>query len=187
MKKSLLLTLLFIATTTFAQKQNATIFWDNLTKLCGQSFEGKIVKGGKEGDGFTGEKLVMHVMSCDKNEIRVPFHVGNNHSRTWVLTKDSKGLITLKHDHRKEDGSEDEVTQYGGTASNYGSETLQYFPADIFTQKLIGYAYSNVWWITLTKDAFSYNLEKIDTDRVFSVVFDLKKQVETPVKPWGTK
>jgi len=187
MKKILTLVVLFITTTQFAQQTNSTVFWNKLVNLCGQSFEGEIVKGAREGDGFTGEKLVMHVMSCSKNEIKIPFHVGNNHSRTWVLTKNKKGIITLKHDHRLEDGSDDKITQYGGTSPNYGSETLQYFPADVYTQNLIDYAFSNVWWMTVTENIFSYNLAKVGSDRVFSVAFDLTKPVETPVKPWGTK
>ena len=187
MKKTLLILCILVLNLSNAQQKNSLIFWENLSKLCGQSFEGQITKGGKEGDGFTGEKLVMEVLSCKENEIKIPFHVGNNHSRTWVITKNKKGIITLKHDHRHEDGSEDKVTQYGGTSPNFGGTTLQYFPADQFTQNLIDYAYSNVWWITVTDEAFSYNLQKIGSDRVFSVIFDTTKATNSPEKPWGWK
>ena len=57
--------------------------------------------------------------SCDLAEIRIPFHVGEDRSRTWVMTPTSVGL-RLKHDHRHEDGSEDEVTQYGGDTRGTG-------------------------------------------------------------------
>lgn len=188
MNKRLLAALTILFTSfCFAQQHNSEIFWNNLTKLCGKSFEGQITQGGKEGDGFTGEKLVMHVMTCQENEIKIPFHVGNNHSRTWIITKNKQHILTLKHDHRHEDGSEDKITQYGGTSPNYGNSDLQYFPADIFTQKLISYAFSNVWWITLNTESFSYNLAKIGSNRVFSITFDLKKEVNTPEKPWGHK
>mgnify|MGYP002652099858 CR=1 FL=1 len=59
------------------------------------------------------ETLVMHIRECSETEIRIPIHVGENRSRTWVATRQGEGL-RLKHDHRHEDGSEDVLTQYGG-------------------------------------------------------------------------
>lgn len=89
--------------------------------------------GGKEGDGFTGEKLVMHIRSCENNTIRIPFFVGDEKSRTWVFTINTDKLIQLKHDHRYKDGSEDKITQYGGRNSNKGLPNIQFFPADKHT------------------------------------------------------
>ena len=43
----------------------------------------------------------------------------------------------------------------------------------------------NVWWITVDENSFSYNLHLVSTERVFSVTFDLTKEVETPGDPWG--
>lgn len=160
-------------------------FWNELKKHCGKTYEGKITEGGKEGDGFTGEKLIMHVRSCEENEIHIPFNVGENLSRTWILKKDSKGLIQLKHDHRKEDGSNDEITMYGGKSSNQGSKSLQVFPADEETRNHIAYAASNVWWITLDENTFTYNLRRIGTPRVFSVSFNLNEVKPTPKASWG--
>jgi hypothetical protein len=112
--------------------------------------------------------------------------VGENRSRTWVLTlKDS--LITLKHDHRHENGSPDKVTFYGGTAGNSGSPTLQVFPADEETRKRIPAAFSNVWWISIDDQFFTYNLRRIGTDRLFTVRFDLRTPVPVPPAPWGWK
>nr|WP_317630951.1 hypothetical protein [uncultured Flavobacterium sp.] len=188
MKSVLLILVVFVQSFSFAQdKKPSEVFWNNLLKHCGNSYEGTITAGGKEGDGFVGEKLVMHVISCNKNEIRIPFHVGNDHSRTWVITKNKKGILTLKHDHRHKDGSEDEVTQYGGTAPNVGKSDIQFFPADAYTYNMIDYAFSNIWWLTLNDLNFSYNLMKVGSDRKFTVVFDLTEAVETPPNPWGYK
>ena len=55
----------------------------------------------------------MHVRSCKDKTIRIPFFVGDDKSRTWVFTMSKSNLITLKHDHRHKDGSEDKITQYG--------------------------------------------------------------------------
>lgn len=162
-------------------------FWDNLQQHCGKSYEGNITTGGREGDGFTGNRLVMQVLSCKENEIKIPFYVGDNKSRTWVLTKDENQLIKLKHDHRHEDGSEDEITQYGGQNPNHGFEKLQMFPADMETAQRISYASTNVWWITLDDKNFTYNLRNVGRERVFSVSFDLENPIQFNEKPWGWK
>jgi hypothetical protein len=165
------------------EKPGAKMFWDTLQKYCGQSFEGEITAGAAN-DDFRGKKLVMHVRSCDDNRIRIPFFVGEDRSRTWVLTYE-KDRIQLKHDHRHQDGSEDKITQYGGKGSNSGLANIQFFPADQQTSNLIPYASNNVWWITLDGSAFTYNLRRIGSDRLFSVCFDLSKAVENPAAPWG--
>lgn len=189
MKKLNILLLLVISTfATFAQEKptsSSQDFWSELKKHCGNTYEGVITEGAKEGDGFTGERLIMHVKSCSDQEILIPFNVGENRSRTWILKKDKRGLIQLKHDHRKKDGSDDEITMYGGTTANTGSKSLQVFPADAETRASIAYAAGNVWWITLDEKTFTYNLRRIGTPRVFSVSFDLTKKLKTPEKSWG--
>lgn len=169
----------------YTQEQAASIqFWNRLKKHCGAAYEGVITDGAT--DDFKDRKLVMHVRGCEPGMIRIPFMVGENRSRTWVLTlKDS--LITLKHDHRHEDGSPDKVTFYGGTAGNSGSPTLQVFPADEETRLMIPAAFSNVWWISIDDQYFTYNLRRIGTDRLFTVKFDLRKPVPVPPAPWGWK
>ncbi|MBS4041435.1 MAG: hypothetical protein KGZ81_12660 [Flavobacteriales bacterium] len=185
MKKNLILLLLATNLSVFAQEKpsGAKVFWDNLQALCGKSFEGTITEA-PANDSFRGKKLTMHVKSCSNNKIRIPFVVGEDYSRTWILTFEND-LITLKHDHRHEDGSEDKITQYGGTASNPGLENLQMFPADNFTCNLLGYACTNVWYLSLTNETFGYHLVRIGSDRKFSVQFDLQNPVENPKAPWG--
>ena len=58
----------------------------------------------------------MHVRKCTADTIRIPFHVGDDASRTWVVTRTTTGY-RLKHDHRHRDGSEDKLTQYGGNST----------------------------------------------------------------------
>lgn len=186
MKKILLLLVLFIAQISTAQtKSGAKQFWENLKKHCGKSFEG-LLTNAPANDDFVGKKLVMHVRNCDENTIRIPFFVGDDKSRTWVLTFEND-RIQLKHDHRHEDGSEDKITQYGGKSTNSGLPNLQMFPADQQTCELIDYASNNVWWITLDEKSFSYNLRRIGSDRLFTVTFDLTKTIENSSAPWGWK
>lgn len=168
-------------------------FWSNLSGLCGKAFEGAIaarVGGGAGPDPFDGKRLVMHVRECAENEIRVPFHVAEDRSRTWVFTRSAAGL-RLKHDHRHEDGSEDKVTMYGGGTDGPGEPGRQAFPADahsreMFVREGIPQSTANIWVIRLTPGkTFSYGLER--PGREFRVDFDLAKEVPAPPPPWGSK
>ena len=179
--------LILFAENSYAQEKNpAEIFWNNLKEYCGKAFEGKLDESIKN-DSFSGKKLTMYVWECDDKTIKIPFYVGDDKSRTWVLTLEGD-RIKLKHDHRHEDGSEDSITQYGGISTNAGLKDFQFFPADDETAKLIPAAASNVWWITLSEDTFSYNLKRLASDRPqFTVTFDLSKPVEIPGAPWGAE
>lgn len=186
------LTVVFIfSQNTPAQTKTAeanAVFWTNLQKLCGKAFAGTVAAAPEGDTTFANKELVMHVRSCEKNRIRIPFFVGADKSRTWILTRQKNGRILLKHDHRHEDGTPDKVTMYGGMTANSGSETMQTFPADEETVKVIAAAAANVWWIELSvNDYFSYNLRRMGTDRYFSVKFDLKKEIAAPSAPWGWK
>lgn len=180
----ILLFVLFSITLSYGQNQNeAKKFLEQFKQFEGKYFEGEIVAGGKEGDGFVGQKLMMQVKSYSDRDVKIPFYVGEDKSRTWVLSY-SNNLLTLKHDHRQEDGSADAVTFYGGTANNNGSEIMQMFPADQETCQMIDYACYNVWWITMDSNTFTYNLRRIGSDRLFSVKFDLRKPIESNYQPW---
>ena len=81
MKKWIFLFALLICFSMNAQeKSNAQKFWEALQKQCGKSFEGEIIEA-PANDEFRGKKLVMHVKSCGKNKIRIPFFVGDDKSR----------------------------------------------------------------------------------------------------------
>lgn len=186
LKLSVILLLLCITFSAVSQEQSpAQLFWETLISHCGNAYEGVLVTP-KEDEAFGGKKLVMHIRSCDVTEIKIPFFVGDDKSRTWVLRYEDN-RITLKHDHRHNDGSEDEVTWYGGTATNEGKADIQFFPADAHTQQLLPAAATNVWWITIDETTFTYNLKRLGTDRLFTVSMNLTKPIETPAAPWGWK
>ena len=110
----------------------ADAFMAALRAHCGEAYEGKVVSADAVDADFAKERLVMHVRSCAEDEIRIPFHVGEDRSRTWVLTRTDDGL-RLKHDHRHEDGSEDAVTQYGGYSRDITSAYIVEFPVDAYS------------------------------------------------------
>jgi hypothetical protein len=177
--------LMFLNSSKAQSAEPSKIFWENLKKYCGQSFEGKIVSGA-DNDTFKGKSLKMQILSCDEKTIKIPFYVGEDKSRTWVLTLiDDK--ILLKHDHRHEDGTSDKVTMYGGLNSNHGLADLQVFPADQETAILLPLAASNVWWMSLKEEVFTYNLRRIGSDRFFSVKFELNNPISLDWTPWGWK
>lgn len=178
------------ATITKPQKtyihENQEQFLETLATICGQAFMGTIINGSPSDTAFNDKILVMHVRSCQDGIIKIPFFVGADSSRTWVISKTNHG-IQLKHDHRHEDGTPDEVTMYGGHTSNGGSATRQLFPADQETADILPQAIGNIWWIDIKKDSiFTYNLRRVNTDRLFSVEFDLTRPLPTvPGAPWG--
>lgn len=151
------------------------LFFQRLLALCGQTLEGRIVSPPVEADAsFAGKRLVMHVRDCSPSEIRIPFQVGEDRSRTWVVSRTGTGL-RLKHDHRHEDGSEDALSQYGGETASAGTARRQEFPADDFSKALFVRENSpqsvpNVWAMEVEQPAFfAYELRR--PGRFFRVEF----------------
>jgi hypothetical protein len=161
----------------------ADAFLDALRTHCGKAYEGRVIDPQPADTAFARERLVMHVRACG-DTVRIPFHVGDDRSRTWVLTRTISGA-RLKHDHRHEDGSEDRVTQYGGDSRTDGSASRMEFAADSFTAALIPTARTNVWMIEITATRFVYQLRREESGRRFRVEFDLTRPVTPPPPPWG--
>lgn len=174
---------------TLPAEDPQNVFFSRLSTLCGKAYEGRIASPPVEADAsFAGKRLVMHVRECSENEIRIPFHLDDNRSRTWVITRTSMGL-RLKHDHRHEDGTEDKLTQYGGDAAGEGNAERQEFPADQFSKDLFlkegnPQSVTNVWAMeVIPQQMFAYELRR--PGRFFRVDFDLSKPVAPPPPPWG--
>ena len=177
------------ATTPVASPQDA--FLARLQALCGQAFEGRVVTTDAADRDMAGQRLVMHVADCSQARVRIPFHVGEDRSRTWVITRTPDGL-RLKHDHRHEDGSEDVLTQYGGDTATAGTATRQDFPVDaesiaLFRRENRDVSVTNVWAVELRDGLFAYELRRPPgpNQRHFRVEFDLTRPVAAPPAPWG--
>lgn len=165
-------------------------FFVSLSALCGKAYDGRVVSTDPQDKDMMGPRLVMHVRDCSADVIRIPFHVGDDRSRTWVISRAGDGL-RLKHDHRHADGSEDVLTQYGGDTIDGGSATRQQFPADAFSKALFLRAgnpasVTNVWAVEVhPARLFAYELRR--PGRFFRVDFDLSRPVAPPPPPWGTR
>ena len=141
-------------------------FFQNLSSLCGQVFTGHSTYPDDPEHDFAGKLLVANFSECSAKELRVKFVVGEDHSRTWVITKSDQGLL-LKHDHRHEDGTPDEVTNYGGWANQKGNSWQQHFAADQETADLIPAAATNVWMLSYDPQSkvLTYDLKRHDLPR----------------------
>jgi quinoprotein glucose dehydrogenase len=163
-------------------------WWNALRDLCGEAFAGALANHDEADRDLVGQPMVMHVRRCTDTRIEVPFHIGENRSRTWVLERSDQG-IHLAHDHRHEDGSPDAVTFYGGRTTDRGTAALQQFPADDYSKQLfvaqgIPQSATNVWSMELVPgERFSYVLRR--SNRHFRVDFDLRETVAPPPPPWG--
>ena len=162
-------------------------FFYFIKEHCGKAYEGEITVDNAEDGSFDNKKLVMHVRRCSDRELQIPFHVGDDASRTWILTKTGSG-ISLKHDHRQPDGNYDKSTMYGGHTVDAGWENVQSFPADQYSKEMfvkhgIPQSNSNTWQMFIYPEKFTYRM--VREGREFRVDFDLTKPITPPAAPWG--
>lgn len=186
----------------------------DLSALCGQAFEGRVVSDDPRDADWASQTLTMHVRDCSDTEIRIPLHVGDDRSRTWVISVqtgpwdqpvDASALregavmtcdgeceatwLRLKHDHRHEDGSEDVLTQYGGDSNlSLGAPGRAEFPADEFSRTLFereGIPASMENVWSITLTETSFTYALDRPGRHFAAEFDLTQPVAPPPPPWG--
>ncbi|WP_395944006.1 hypothetical protein [Brevundimonas sp.] len=156
------------------------VFFANLGELCGRRFEGRVVSTDAADADFADKRLVMHVRDCSADEIRIPFAVGQDRSRTWVVSR-HEARLRLKHDHRHEDGTTDVLHWYGGETENAGTAERQAFPVDaesiaLFNANNASVSTTNIWAMEVHPDrVFAYELRR--ANRHFRVEFDLTRPV----------
>lgn len=142
-------------------------FFATLKSLCGQQFEGVLVYPKDPQHDFAGKRLQADFAACSERQIKMPFQVGADKSRTWIIIRTPAGLA-LQHDHRHADGTPDAVTMYGGMASTTGSTLSQSY----YTARLVKGAATKVWSISISADGtiLTYHLERNAQPRA-TVVF----------------
>ena len=151
-------------------------FFARLTALCGQSFAGQLVTTDAADADLAGQPMRMTVRDCSAQEIRIPFQIGEDRSRTWVITRTSSGL-RLKHDHRDLQGQPEGLHWYGGDTASVGTAGRQEFPVDQesidqFNAGGAAVSTTNVWAMEVQPgQSFAYELRR--ANRHFRVEFDL--------------
>jgi hypothetical protein len=164
-----------------------------LSPPCGTAFSGRMVSNDPADSEMAGRPMMMHVRVCDRLEVQIPFHVGDDRSRTWILSG-QHSPIRLKHRHRHRDGSLDTRTNYGGDGAGPpvalpGGGWRQEFPVDdeskaLFVKEGIPQSTTNVWAIEhVPGRLFAYELRR--ERRHFRVEFDLTRPINPPPPPWG--
>jgi hypothetical protein len=159
-----------------------TAFWRQLQALCSsatRAAEGRLLKA-PEGNTQVdpNARLVVHFWECGDRELRFPFHVGENRSRTWVFIRHDDRL-ELRHDHRHRDGTEEENTWYGASTMAEGTANRQEFVRDR-DGVLMG------WRVEIEPGRhYSYGTIR-DGEWRHHLEFDLTRPVPAPLLPWGS-
>jgi hypothetical protein len=180
MKKILLLATacLGACVSTPENQAPADQFFQRMSTLCGKSFGGKMIAGDESDASFATADLQAHARECSAKEIRIAFDVGEDRSRTWIITRTDSGL-RLKHRHMLKNGTEDPVSQYGGDTAAAGTPARQEFPVDeysksMFTKEGRTVSNTNVWAFEVEpQQTLVYELAR--PGRLFRVSFDLDK------------
>ena len=145
------------------------VFMEQLAALKGVTFTGHPVFQIEPGPPWEGARLRAVVRDVSDSEIRVPFTVDDDRSRTWVFTRRAEGLHLL-HDHRYPDGAPHDLTDYGGCAESgsvIGGVIRLSFPADAYTASILPEASTNAWTFILDPAAGTlvYDLERHERPR----------------------
>lgn len=152
-------------------------FFNNLASLCGQSFIGRQEYRSHHGASWAERTMIMYVTECEDTHVYIPFHVDDDHSRTWMFLIED-GKLRFRHQHLHEDGTHEDDSMYGGYANDQGNAFVQYFPADEFTAGVIEDGGGNLWTVSMDENMtyFSYRLDR-DGKKRFEIVFDLTNPV----------
>lgn len=163
------------------------VFWEHLQDLCGASYAGRLVESVPADEALDGQPLAMHVHECDVAQVRVGFFIGDDRFRDWVVTPTAAGL-RLTHRRVHADGTEDDISRYGGETLGPGTARAQDFHADAYpagltveAEALTAEAGGTVWSVEIIPDSvLVYELRREGSDARFRVEFDLSRPLEAP-------
>jgi hypothetical protein len=166
------------AVTSEQEKMVHDIFFERFKALEGQRFYGQEVYIQEGRESWADLEMEMYVREWTEGVVYIPFRLADNSSRTWTIYRQDDNRLWLRHDHRHEDGTPEEVNLYGGFSSNKSDAFQHFFPADDYTCQLINHACENEWILSFNEDMtiFSYILEK-SGNRIIRIDFDLTKPV----------
>lgn len=159
-------------------------FWNSVQTHCGNAYSGRLADATPY-YAFDYESIKIHVRECTDSLTHISLHIDENHSRNLMLTK-TNGTLRLKHDHRNPDGTEEEITQYGGDAPQSGLETRQIFWADEHTADILPPRHDNFWFLDIMdEETFAYGVHWPIRGHSIRIEFDSTTPVSPPPAPWG--
>ena len=157
-------------------------FMLRLQSLCGgEAYRGRVVSDDPQDADWRGQPLTLGPARCTLTDdarlarIELPLAVGDDASRTWIVTHHPEG-IRLRHRHAHGE-AEDAVSGYGGVTTEEGTFSVQAFPADedsqaLFEREGIPASKANVWTLEIVPgDRLAYALGR--EGRAFQAEFDL--------------
>ena len=148
---------------------------DHIRPYCGYAYKGEttFITLGDGDHPLQDPDLIMVLAQCGEDEIRIPFYVDDDRSRTWILSMRDEGLH-LAHDHRYPDGTEHDDNMYGGWANDEGTSFIQYFPSDSSTIDDRPVRERNKWSVEISPDTNEYIYSLFLEDELsYRAVFDL--------------
>ena len=111
-------------------------FFSAISELCGKAFSGTVTVDNDSSDTFANKQLIMHVRRCDDTQLQIPFHVGDDASRTWLITK-TVAACRSSTTTGTATAPEDTLTPYGGHTVDAGWAQVQSFPADQYQENCL--------------------------------------------------
>jgi len=161
-------------------------FWAAIVERCGEAYPGEVVDHTPYYTSAAAyDEVVAHIIECSDERIHMALHMDDDRSRNWILTRD-RGTLLLKHDHRNQDGTEEEITQYGGHAPSPGLAHRQIFPADEHTAEILPDRWDNFWFMDfMDEETFAYGVHWPEQGHSIRIHFDLTSPMEPPPAPWG--
>ena len=172
-----------------AEESPSDHYFAALAEHCGNAYPGGLTLEPEGDDMLTGtELLVVHFRECGENQLKLPFHIeleqeeSWDRSRTWIFTRHEDGL-ELRHDHRLPDGSEDDVTMYGGFSVDRGTDARHEFKSAERTEET---GIFRGWRIEIVPhERYTYGTIRGD-EWSWRVDFDLSQPMDSlPPAPWG--
>ena len=163
-------------------------WWATMQAHCGNAYPGGLTLEPEGDEMLDGDELLIaHFRVCEEDRMEIPFHIetddGWDRSRTWILTRHDDDRLEIRHDHRQPDGSDDEVTMYGGFTTGPGSAERQEFLSQERTEE------TGMWrgWRLEVEadDRYTYGTVR-DVNWSWRVDFDLSDPMDDPPPaPWG--
>jgi hypothetical protein len=161
-------------------------FFDHMASLCGQEFPGRAVIAPESDPTFRPAFLGMRIERCEESEIRIPFLVDGDESRTWILTLDGDDLV-FTHEHMLEGDTLSSNSGWGGRAvAGSGTALFQHFPDHRWDPEQVPESRRSHWRMRLDPDhgQFVYYLDR-GIEPAYRLVFHLGQDPALQASPSG--
>ncbi len=150
-------------------------FWKTLQPACGKLLPGDMLSRRSADRDWRRAGVSLDVVECSREGVRMVLAVGDDRSRSWILTPQDGGIL-FRID--RAEGTGPGVTGYGGLSTEGADAMRQIFPTDdvtkeIFTERNLVLALDNVWSLTLDPESghLTYEVERTSGGR--KMRFDL--------------